>query len=165
MRFHTAKAGRAGAREANQAIDPPVRHFTGDDGIIKSGIGGIGRRQWSTRIDPPPESPCRNQFASPAAEFDVSGHPTEDDINEELEFMLPAGLREFPDKVIRAEYVRKRGVCPLVVTGKKNIASTAWREQRRSKDMIEVHVATAPEMARPGSAWSGEQRVEIVYSR
>ncbi|HEY6618180.1 MAG TPA: hypothetical protein VIY68_01425 [Steroidobacteraceae bacterium] len=165
MRFHTAKAGRAGAREANQAIDPPVRHFTGDDGIIKSGIGGIGRRQWSTRVDPlariPPPKPVR----IPGREFDVSGHPTEDDVNEELESMLPAGLREFPDKVIRAEYVRKRGVCPLVVTGKKNIASTAWREQRRSKDMIEVHVATAPEMARPGSAWSGEQRVEVVYSR
>ena len=79
--------------------------------------------------------------------------------------MLTAGVREFSNQIICAKRLRKGGMGLFVVSGKKHVAAPARREHRGGHHMIEIHVAAAPEMPRPGGTRASEQWMEVVYFR
>jgi hypothetical protein len=93
------------------------------------------------------------------------GDAPENDIGEETQSVLPAGFGEAAEKRVRALRAVDRGMDALVIASKEYIPVRAWRKQRPGEHVIEVHFLAAPQVVRPRNAITGQQRVEIVYSR
>ena len=94
----------------------------------------------------------------------VRSDTADNKVDEKAQSVLLARLGEAGHECVSIVRTIDRLMNALVIACEENIPVGTRREQWRREHVIEAHFLATPQVMRPRSAITGEQRMEIVYS-